>query len=262
MGLFAIRGTLSKQAQNIIEIAGILCLLLGWYLVCTLGGVPPSILPSPVDVLTSVPELHFKDAMVRNLGYSMYLNIAGYVEAVAICVPIGFLIGLFPLFKGLFNRQVDAIRFIPLTAITGLFIVWFGIEDLMKIQFLAFGIIVYLLPVVIERINGVETVYQQTAFTLGASTWQTIRTVFFPAVFSKLFDDIRVLVAISWTYIIVAEMVNKTGGIGALLYSAARQSRIDKVFALLFLIVIVGFIQDKVFKALDRKLFPYKHGET
>jgi len=189
----------------------------------------------------------------------MYLNVAGYVEAVAICLPLGFLIGLFPLFKGLFSRQVDAIRFIPLTAITGLFIVWFGIEDTMKIQFLAFGIIVYLLPVVVQRVESVENVYQQTAFTLGASTWETIRTVFFPAVFSKLFDDIRVLVAISWTYIIVAEMVNKTGGIGAMLYSAARQSRIDKVFALLFLIILVGFIQDKIFKALDRKLFPYKH---
>jgi NitT/TauT family transport system permease protein len=260
VSLFALRGTLDKQAQTVIEILGVLCLLFLWYLVCKIGGVPPTILPSPWDVLACLPELHFKDAMVRNLGYSMYLNISGYLEAVAICIPLGFIIGLFPIFKGLFNRQVDAIRFVPLTAITGLFIVWFGIEDMMKVQFLTFGIVVYLLPVVVERVGQVEPVYQQTAFTLGASTWQTIRTVFLPAVFSKLFDDIRVLVAISWTYIIVAEMVNKTGGIGALLYSAARQSRIDKVFALLFLIVVVGFIQDKVFKGLDKKLFPYKHG--
>lgn len=257
--LFALRGELNKQTQVVIEIAGVLCLLLLWWIVCLAGIVPPTLLPSPGAVIASLPELHFKDAMVRNLGYSMYLNCAGYIEAVLICLPIGFLIGLFPLFKGLFSRQVDAIRFIPLTAITGLFIVWFGIEDLMKIQFLAFGIIVYLLPVVVQRVAQVEKVYQQTAFTLGASTWQTIRSVFFPAVFSKLFDDIRVLVAISWTYIIVAEMVNKTGGVGAMLYSAARQSRIDKVFALLFLIILVGFIQDKIFKALDKKLFPYKH---
>jgi NitT/TauT family transport system permease protein len=259
MSLFALRGTVDKQTQVVIEIAGVLCLLLLWAAISGLGIAPPTLLPSPWAVLMSVPELHFKDAMVRNLGYSMYLNIAGYIEAVLICVPLGFMIGLFPIFKGLFNRQVDAIRFIPLTAVTGLFIAWFGIEDEMKIQFLAFGIIVYLLPVVVQRVEQVENVYQQTAFTLGASTWQTIRTVFFPAVFSKLFDDIRVLVAISWTYIIVAEMVNKTGGIGAMLYSAARQSRIDKVFALLFLIILVGFIQDKIFKAMDKKLFPYKH---
>lgn len=259
MNLFALRGELDKRVQVSLEIGGVLCLLALWSLVCLVGIAPPSILPSPWAVVSSLPDLHFKDAMVRNLGYSMYLNVSGYIEAVLICVPLGFLIGLFPFFKGLFSRQVDAIRFIPLTAITGLFIVWFGIEDTMKIQFLAFGIAVYLLPVVVQRIDQVEKVYQQTAFTLGATKWQTIRTVFFPAVFSKLFDDIRVLVAISWTYIIVAEMVNKTGGIGAMLYSAARQSRIDKVFALLFLIILVGFIQDKIFKALDKYLFPYKH---
>lgn len=259
MNLFELRGTLNEKTQAAIGIVGGLFLLFVWYFVTAINLVPPTLLPSPVAVIRCLPELHFDDAMVRQLGRSMYLNLMGYIEAVAVCVPLGFLIGLFPLFKGLFAKPVDAIRFIPLTAITGLFIVWFGIFDMMKIQFLAFGIIVYLLPVVVQRVEQVENVYQQTAFTLGATKWQTIKTVFFPAVFSKLFDDIRVLVAISWTYIIVAEMVNNNGGIGAMLFTSARQSRIDKVFALLFVIVVVGFIQDIIFKALDKQFFPYKH---
>lgn len=259
MNLFELRGTLNEKTQAIIGIVGGLFLLFVWYFVTAINLVPPTLLPSPVAVIRCLPELHFDDAMVRQLGRSMYLNLMGYIEAVAVCVPLGFLIGLFPLFKGLFAKPVDAIRFVPLTAITGLFIVWFGIFDMMKIQFLAFGIIVYLLPVVVQRVEQVESVYQQTAFTLGATKWQTIKTVFFPAVFSKLFDDIRVLVAISWTYIIVAEMVNNNGGIGAMLFTSARQSRIDKVFALLFVIVVVGFIQDIIFKALDKQFFPYKH---
>jgi NitT/TauT family transport system permease protein len=76
---------------------------------------------------------------------------------------------------------------------------------------------------------------------------------------SRVSDDIRVLTAISWTYIIVAEMINKNGGIGAMIFTAARQSRLDKVFAILILIIIIGFIQDKIFHWLDRKLFPHKH---
>jgi NitT/TauT family transport system permease protein len=259
MNLFELRGTLDKKTQATIGIVGGLFLLFVWYLITAINLVPPTLLPSPIAVITCLPELHFDDAMVRQLGRSMYLNFMGYIEAVVVCIPLGFLIGLFPLFKGLFAKPVDAIRFIPLTAITGLFIVWFGIFDMMKIQFLAFGIIVYLLPVVVQRVEQVENVYQQTAFTLGATRWQTIKTVFFPAVFSKLFDDIRVLVAISWTYIIVAEMVNNNGGIGAMLFTSARQSRIDKVFALLFVIVVVGFIQDIIFKVLDKQFFPYKH---
>ena len=75
----------------------------------------------------------------------------------------------------------------------------------------------------------------------------------------KLSDDIRVLVAISWTYIIVAEMVNKSGGIGALVFASARQSRMDKVFAVLLVIILIGFVQDRLFKLADRMLFPSKH---
>lgn len=256
-GLFKIRGVVSKKTTLFLEITGFLLMLLIWQIASTMLH-SKAILPSPYQVLTSFGDLFEQDFLFGNIFYSIKLNMFGYIEAILICIPLGFIIGLFPIFKGLASRYVDAIRFIPLTAITGLFIVWFGIEQNMKIQFLAFGIIVYLLPVVVQRVQEVEKVYEQTAFTLGATKWQMIKSVFFPSVLSKLIDDIRVLVAISWTYIIVAEMLNKSGGIGAVVFTAARQSRLDKVFAILFIIIIIGFIQDKIFSWLDKKLFPFK----
>lgn len=257
--LFELRGNLSKQTGLYIEIIGFCCLLIIWYLLPTLNLISNSILPSPVDVLKSFKELHFEDGLIRNLGYSIYLNLTGYVEAVMIAIPLGFIIGLFPLFRKLSERYVSAVRYLPLTAMTGIFIAWFGIYDNMKIQFLTFGIIVYLLPVVIQRIDEVQDVYIQTVQTLGASKLQIIINVFIPAVISKLSDDIRVLVAISWTYIIIAELLNKTGGIGAMAYMASRQSRIDKVYAILFIIMFIGFLQDKLFTYLDKIIFPYKY---
>lgn len=257
--LFKLRGKLPKQTFGVIEIAGIILLVIVWQLISSLHLIPAALFPSPMRVLRSFKELHFEDALVRNTLYSVELNMLGYLEAILIAIPVGFAIGLIPLFRGLFNRNIEALRFVPLTAVTGLFIAWFGIETNMKVQFLAFGIIVYLLPVVVQRIDEVEEVYLQTVFTLGASKWQMIRTVYMPAVFSKVSEDIRVLVAISWTYIIVAELVNKSGGIGSLAYIAARQSRIDKVFAILLVIILIGFVQDKVFVFLDRLMFPYKY---
>jgi NitT/TauT family transport system permease protein len=136
---------------------------------------------------------------------------------------------------------------------------WFGIGDTMKIQFLAFGITVYLLPVVVQRVRDVPTLYQQTAFTLGASKWQQFKRVFWPYVRSRIVLDIQVLVAISWTYIIVAEMMNNTGGIGGMLYGSARAGRIDKTFALLGIIIFVGYIQDKIFIFIDWALNRHKY---
>lgn len=220
------------------------------------------LLPPPQRVFASYPTLLKEDALASNTWRSVWLNIKGYFWAVLIAVPIGFFIGLFPLFRGLFSRQVDALRYLPLTALTGLFIIWFGIEDQMKIAFLAFGIIVYLLPVVVQRIDEVEDVYLQTVFTLGATNWQTIKTVYFPAVMSKLMDDIRVLTAISWTYIIIAELLNRKGGIGSLIFIKARQGQLEKVFAVLIVIILIGFVQDRLFAYFDKRLFPHKHFKT
>lgn len=217
------------------------------------------LLPPPQHVVRSYPSLVKEDQLAQNTFRSIWLNIQGYFWATLISIPIGFIIGLFPFFRGMFSKQVDALRYLPLTALTGLFIIWFGIEDQMKIAFLAFGIIVYLLPVVVQRIDEVDDVYLTTVFTLGATDWQTIRTVYFPSVMAKLIDDIRVLTAISWTYIIIAELLNRQGGVGSLIYVKARQGQIDKVFATLIVIVLIGFIQDRLFVYMDRRLFPHKH---
>ena len=220
------------------------------------------VLPPPPAVVQSYPELFTKDNLPVEALRSIWLNIQGYFWAISISLVFGFIIGLYPLFRGLFSKQTNALRYLPLTALTGVFILWFGIEDEMKIAFLAFGIIVYLLPVVVQRIDEVESVYLKTVFTLGATDWQTIRSVYIPAVMSKLMDDIRVLTAISWTYIIIAELLNRAGGIGSLIFIKARQGQLEKVFAILFIIILIGFFQDRIFMFIDRRLFPHKYVKT
>ncbi|WP_233898613.1 ABC transporter permease [Tenacibaculum piscium] len=217
------------------------------------------ILPSPIKVIKAFPELNKDDDVIGNTFLSIKLNLLGYLLAIIIAIPVGFLLGLIPLFRGLFSKIIDSYRFIPLTAVTGIFIMWLGLGSQMKVSFLAFGIIVYLIPVVVQRIDEVQKVYLNTVFTLGATPWQTIKSVYMPYVFSKLIDDIRVLTAISWTYITIVEMLNKGGGIGELIWTAKRQSRIDKAFAILIIIVIIGVIQDRLFVIIDKLLFPYKH---
>ena len=262
MNLFELRGNLPVRTKLILEIIGICMLLLLWYVI-TAGSdpiVPSGILPSPGRVIQAMVAVFYENDLITNLFRSIGLNLSGYIEAVVISIIFGFLVGLFPLFRGLFNRQIEAFRFIPLTGVIGLFIVWFGLGTEMKVHFLAFGILIYMLPVIVTRINDVEEVYLKTAYTLGASKWQTIKTVYFPHVLSKFSDDIRVLTAISWTYIIIIESIGNQGGLGALMWrTGIRQGNIDKLFAMLFIIIVIVFLQDKLFVMLDRRLFPFKY---
>jgi NitT/TauT family transport system permease protein len=217
------------------------------------------LLPRPDYVMTAFGKLFSEDQLVSNTLHSMWLNIQGYFWAILVAVPIGLILSLFPFFQHLFARQVDALRYLPLSALTGLFIIWFGLGDPMKIAFLAVGIIVYLIPVVMQRILEVDETYVQTGTTMGANAWQKIRKVFIPSAWSYLMDDIRVLTAISWTYIIIAELLNKEKGIGSLIYTKARLGQTDRVFAILIIITLIGLFQDQFFILVDKIINPHKY---
>ncbi|MGB4848064.1 MAG: ABC transporter permease subunit [Saprospiraceae bacterium] len=251
----------SASTKLIFGVLGVIVVLGVWILLTT--GAAPIVerVPSPFKVFTSYGELFNQNEALKNIGFSLGLNISGYLEAILIVIPLGFIIGLIKYARWGFQRQVDALRYVPLTAVTLLFVLWFGIGVPMKVHFLAFGILIYLLPIMVQRIDEVADVYLKTVHTLGATDWQVLRTVYIPSVLSRLFDDIRVLTAISWTYIIVAETMNSNeGGIGTLIYYAGqRQGRYDKVFALLLIIMAIGIIQDKIFIWLDREFFPFKY---
>lgn len=260
--MFRLRGTLTKSQTLVLGAIGI-GLFLGVWVLLTSGTDPlvaKQILPSPGRVFASYSDLMSENDLLVNTFKSIGLNLSGYVLAMVFTIPLGFAIGLSPLMRGLFQRYVEAIRFVPLTATIGLFIIWVGIGSSMKASFIAFGIFIFLLPVVIQRIDEVKDVYLKTVYTLGATNWQTIKTVYIPSVMSRLWDDIRIMTAISWTYIVFIESNGSEGGIGDLIVRGAkRRGRVDKVFALLILIILIGVFQDKIFAYMDRKLFPHKY---
>ena len=220
------------------------------------------ILPTPLHVVQAYPKLLDDDSLPMHTVHSVWLNLKGYFWAILISFLVGGLIGFIPLFRGLFSRPVDAMRYLPISALTGLFMLWFGLGDNMKVAFLAFGIFVYMIPVIVQRIQEVEEVHLTTVYTLGAGNWQTLFSVYLPSVLSKFMEDLRVLTAISWTYIIIAEILNNTGGLGSLIYWLARRDKTDKVFAVLLLIILIGILQDRLFVYLDKRLFPHKHYKT
>lgn len=255
----ALRTPLSDKVSTWVGFVGFVLLMSFWWMVSAFRLIPETLLPRPLDVVKAFAPLHFNDFLIQNALFSIKLNLLGYTEAVLVSVALGFPIGLSPVLRALFMRYITAFRYLPLPALTGIFISLFGIHSNMKVQFLAVGIIVYLLPTVIQRVDEVEDKYLQAIKTLGANKWQTVTKVFFPHVISKLSDDIRVLVAISWTYIVIAELMNDQGGLGSLIHLGGRQGKPEKFYAVLFVIILIGVVQDKLFGWADRLIFPHKY---
>lgn len=262
MKLFQIEGETSTSRGIIIGLVGFFLLLFMWYLTSTYGNISNSILPSPVAVVASVGDLYDSN-LIGNALFSIKLNLLGYLEAVVISIVLGFAMGLIPDVRSLISKYFDAFRFLPLPAISGIFVALFGMEVSMKIHFLSFGIMLYLIPVVVQRIDEIETIHKQTITTIGASKWQKIRHLYFPYAMSKISDDIRVLVAISWTYIVIVELYNKEGGLGGMIFESARQSQTAQIYALVLIIIAFGYLQDLAFRSIDKAVFPFKYdGQT
>ena len=259
MKAFQIEGDITKKQSTIIGIVGFVLLMTLWQVITTYGSISGSILPSPLAVIKSLGSL-YENGLVGNALFSLKLNLMGYLEAVVISIPIGFAMGLIPGVRSLMSKYFQALRFLPLPAITGIFVALFGLGSGLKIHFLSFGILLYLIPVIVQRIDEIETLHKQTITTLGASKWQKVRHLYFPYAMSKISDDIRVLVAISWTYIVIVELLNMEGGLGGMIFVSAKQSQTPSIYALVLIIVMFGYLQDLFFKWLDKQIFPYKHG--
>lgn len=253
----------------IISIIGFTIIILGWHFISAFELIPTKILPDPFKVIASFGTLYSENNLFGNTWFTVKLNLLCYVYAIILSFPIGFLIALYPISNMLIGRYITAVRFIPMTALTGLAIAIWGLSFNMKVWFLTISIMIYIIPAVVNKVNELQNpkndkdnVYLQTIQTLGATNWQKFKYVYFPYVVSGVFDTLRDLLAISYTYVVVAELIYKDGtifGIGALINTMVRQAKMPEAYALLFLIVGIGFLQDIIFKKIGKLLFPYKY---
>lgn len=255
------RGILPKVSP--LNLLGIFVLFVIWFLISKFEVINSHVLPSPGKTWAAFIEMlnqpNEKYKLWPNVKFSLRINFAGYIISILTAIPVGFALGLNKTARAMFEPIINSLRFIPITALGGIFVALCGLTIWTKINFLAFGIWVYLVPVVVQRITEVSTTNLQMMKTLGASRWQTFRYVIFQYVVSRLIDDVRILVGISWTYIIVAELKNIQGGLGSLIYLGERSDNIGQIYAIIILIVIIGVIQDMLFKLIDKLIFKFKY---
>jgi NitT/TauT family transport system permease protein len=252
-----IRAAVRTATARKLGLAGVALFFGLWCLLSYTGIVPDVILPSPTDVVKALPVLHFEEALVRSAGASFYRVMMGFLLSAAVAIPLGLFMGTYPPVKHFFAPILDPLRFLPISALVPLFIVWFGIEDMQKIMFLFVGTFVYLLPLVVEAVEQVDEVYLQTAMTLGARPRQLIFNVLVPGSLPAIGEALRVMNGVGWTYVILAEVINAPLGLGALINVAGKRGHVDQIFALVLVILLIGVITDFIIRTINQKLFAW-----
>ena len=252
-----VREAISNHRARLLALAGLATFAGLWCLLSYADIIPSVILPSPTEVLRAFPELHSEEALVRSGAWSLYRVGMGFALSAAVAIPLGLLMGTFPAVKAFFAPLVDPLRFLPISALVPLFLVWFGIEETMKIMLLFVGTFVYLLPLVVEAVENVDEVYLQTATTLGASRWQLVSQVLIPGSLPAIGEALRVMNGIGWTYVILAEIVNARYGLGHLITVAGKRSHVDQIFAGVIVILLIGVLTDQLIRLVNKRLFAW-----
>jgi NitT/TauT family transport system permease protein len=234
-------------------------LVLGLWCLLTYGGLaPPDFLPSPTEVIRGTIQLFVQNDLAAAVWVSTRRILIAFLIAAGIALPLGVAMGAFEPVNRFFEPILSPLRYMPISAFIPLLILWFGIYEKQKIAFLFLGVFVYLLPVVVSAIRAVPEELVQTALTLGATKWQAVRTVLVPAALPEIFDSFRVMNAISWTYVILAEAVNPERGLGYMVELARTHQKASWSFAGLLVIGGIGLLTDFVIKTVSAMLFRWR----
>jgi NitT/TauT family transport system permease protein len=229
-----------------------------WCILSYGGLVDEAFLPSPTEVVRGLLQLFFEKQLGLAIWTSTRRILIAFGLAAGVAFPLGILMGAFDPINRFFEPVMAPLRFMPISAFIPLLIVWFGIEESQKIAFLFLGVFVYLLPVVVTAIHAVPQEYIDTAYTLGASRAQVIFTVLIPAALPEIFESFRVMNAIAWTYVILAEAVNPGTSLGYLIQLAYSHAKPQWSFAGLVVIGGVGLLTDSVLLGLNAALFRWR----
>jgi NitT/TauT family transport system permease protein len=234
-------------------------LVLAVWCILTYGHlVPADFVPTPTETIRGTLQLFIQYDLTSAILISTRRIAIAFAIAALLALPLGVLMGAFAPVHHVFEPIMAPLRYMPISAFIPLLILWFGIYEKQKIAFLFLGVFVYLLPVVVSAIRAVPEELVQTALTLGASKFQVIRTVLVPAALPEIFDSFRVMNAISWTYVILAEAVNPEHGLGYMVELARTHQKASWSFAGLIVIGGIGLLTDFIIRTISQVLFRWR----
>jgi NitT/TauT family transport system permease protein len=258
---WSIRQPASRGTATALAFVMPALVLIAWCTISYGGLAPADFVPSPTEVVRGTLQLFLQYDLLDAILISTRRIVLAFVLASAIALPLGVLMGAFTPIHHLFESIMAPLRYMPISAFIPLLILWFGIYESQKIAFLFLGVFVYLLPVVVSAVRAVPEELVQTALTLGASRVQVIRTVLLPAALPEIFDSFRVMNAISWTYVILAEAVNPEHGLGYMVELARTHQKASWSFAGLLVIGGIGLLTDQLIRSVSQILFRWREAD-
>ncbi len=258
---------MSRMKQLILGAVVPVAVLLFWQV----AGSQPNmagIVPTPLAVLEGFKQWVFgkpgmglnpyQGTWLSNVQYSAMRVAQGFALATLLGVPLGLMIGWSKLASQMFDPFIQGLRPIPITAWLPFSIALFGIRDMGSIFLIFLGGFYAIVVNTTQGARDAERNLMRAAMMMGATRMQLLRRVVFPSAMPSIFTGLRIGLGISWTAVIVSEMVAVKSGLGYVLWDAYYVGRMDIVLADMVSIGVMGYISDRLIVFAERRVLRWR----
>ena len=230
-----------------------------WYAVSTAKLYPVYIVPPLGMVIKSFSELIGTGTLFLHIYWSIVRVIAGFAIAAAVGIPLGIGMGWSNALMRLVEPLTNIIRQIPPIAWVPFAMIWFKAGVVESSAFIVFiGAFFPILLNTISGVKGVPVLFIESAYTLGASSWQILTKVVLPASMPNILSGLRIGIGIGWMSLVAAEMMGQDYGLGSFIINSSTVLRMDRVVVGMITIGFLGFLMDRLFKEIESSLLSWR----
>lgn len=232
--------------------------LVVWELAARAGLLPPNWLPAPSTVGQTLAELARSGELLQHVASTLTRLLLGFLLGAALGTLLGVSCGRSERLRSLLDPSLQALRSIPSLAWVPLFLLWLGIQETSKVALIAVGAF---FPVYLNLLSGILAIDRrlvEVGLMNGYGGWALSRHVLVPAAMPAYLTGLRSGLGLSWMFVVAAELLGASRGLGYLMVDGQSTSRIELVLAAIFAFALLGKISDRLLQALEVKLQPWR----
>jgi sulfonate transport system permease protein len=228
-------------------------LLAGWEVLARAGVVPPNWLPAPTALARTAAELLAQGELAPHVGITVVRVLVGYLLGAAAATALGVVTGLHARSRAVLDPTLQGLRAIPSMAWAPLFLLWLGIGETAKVTLIAVGSFFPVYLALASAICHVDRKLVEVGLVYRLQGLALVRRIILPAVLPQWIVGLRGGLGLAWMFVVAAELVGASRGLGFLMVDGQSSSRPELILASLILFAILGKATDRGLEALGAR---------
>ena len=229
-------------------------ILASWQIVTSAGLVEPYRLPAPASVFLAGVELAETGQLWTHIAISVQRVLLGFAIGSVIGLAAAGVVGLSRLGDVLLSPTLAAVRAVPSLAWVPLLILWMQIGEESKITLIAIGAFFPVYTTVASALRHVDPHLVEAGRSFSLRGWSLFRTVQLPAVVPSVVSGLRLALAQAWLFLVAAELIASSMGLGFLLTDSQSNGRVDRILLSIVLLALLGTITNGILALVEKYL--------